>query len=516
MDGPRLLLLLFLYVLQGIPFALLQQSLPALLAQSMSFADLGILSFAMLPFAMKIFFAPLVDSLWTSQLGQRRSWVVPCTAATGILWHLLGQHIDAWMATQSTGMLSAALFAIVLLLAAQDAAVDAWALELLSKKNLAYASVCQSTGLGLGNLLGHPVLLLVTEPSGVFCHFVGDDPMLSFPRFLTVLAGLHMLVALAAALTHEESTAATTPPPPHAAVASAAEVAAAPAATTSHLRKVFRQLWSMTSSPSAVCAIVFLLLQRVCVATLDAAAVPFYMRLHQARQSHLTLLAALHAPVGIPSAIIAARAISSSEMQLLQASTRLMRFAHGLLLLCSASCPFVLLSHDVTSLPRNVLLVALSCAFVGVNKLWWTAQSTAFNAIALEDAEVRDVRASYLALFSSLSMAGKLWPTPFALLATDHLGFGWASLCFLCIGGVAAPVMDSALRRLPNGLSDGQTKELAASQQPSSSVTTTTAGENPKATSSTHSPPKRITRSSDHRAPSRTKYNQLAEPVVRG
>ena len=231
----------------------------------------------------------------------------------------------------------------------------------------------------------------------------------------------------------------------------------------------------MTSSPSAVCAIVFLLLQRVCVATLDAAAVPFYMRLHQARQSHLTLLAALHAPVGIPSAIIAARAISSSEMQLLQASTRLMRFAHGLLLLCSASCPFVLLSHDVTSLPRNVLLVALSCAFVGVNKLWWTAQSTAFNAIALEDAEVRDVRASYLALFSSLSMAGKLWPTPFALLATDHLGFGWASMLPVHRGS-AAPVMDSALRRLPNGLTTAKPR-LAASQQPSSSVTTTTAGE---------------------------------------
>ena len=48
----RLLLLLMLYMLQGVPFAMLQQSLPALLARSLSFGDLGILSFAMLPFAL--------------------------------------------------------------------------------------------------------------------------------------------------------------------------------------------------------------------------------------------------------------------------------------------------------------------------------------------------------------------------------------------------------------------------------------------------------------------------------
>ena len=127
----RLLLLLMLYMLQGVPFAMLQQSLPALLARSLSFGDLGILSFAMLPFALKVMLAPAVDILWWKRFGRRRSWVVPCTAATAVLWLVLSLTIEECMAAHATGQLSTALFAIILLLSAQDAAVDAWALELI-------------------------------------------------------------------------------------------------------------------------------------------------------------------------------------------------------------------------------------------------------------------------------------------------------------------------------------------------------------------------------------------------
>jgi hypothetical protein len=213
---------------------------------------------------------------------------------------------------------------------------------------------------------------------------------------------------------------------------------------------IARQIWRLASSRTAVCAVGVLLLQRVGVATLDAAAVPFYMRLPQARQSHFTLLAAIHFPIGIPSAILAARAMASrsSSEPLLVASTRLMRRAHMLLLLCAATCPLALLTHRVDSVARNVFLVALSCLFVGVNKLWWTALSTAFNALALDEPDAAGARATYLALLSSVSMAGKLWPTPLALLATDRLGFGAASGAFLCAGCLAAPFVDTALRQL--------------------------------------------------------------------
>ena len=203
----RLLLLLMLYMLQGVPFAMLQQSLPALLARSLSFGDLGILSFAMLPFALKVMLAPAVDILWWKRFGRRRSWVVPCTAATAVLWLVLSLTIEECMAAHATGQLSTALFAIILLLSAQDAAVDAWALELLPAQHVAYASVCQSTGLGLGNLLGHPVLLLVTEPSGVFARWVGEAPLLGFSQCLSALACVHLLVALAALVESRPSPA---------------------------------------------------------------------------------------------------------------------------------------------------------------------------------------------------------------------------------------------------------------------------------------------------------------------
>lgn len=64
-------LLLFLYVLQGIPLGL-AGSVPLILqSRSASYSDQAFFSFVFWPFSLKLLWAPLVDSLYLSSFGRR-------------------------------------------------------------------------------------------------------------------------------------------------------------------------------------------------------------------------------------------------------------------------------------------------------------------------------------------------------------------------------------------------------------------------------------------------------------
>ena len=152
---PALSLLIGLYALQGVPFALISGTLPTLFAARVSDTRIGILSVAAWPYAFKAFMAPLVDAYFS-----KRAWVVPCTLASGAIWFMLAGRIESLVADEAMVPLAAGLFVVVALLAIQDVAVDAWALELLPRQYLPYATVCQTVGMGAGNLLAHPILLL--------------------------------------------------------------------------------------------------------------------------------------------------------------------------------------------------------------------------------------------------------------------------------------------------------------------------------------------------------------------
>lgn len=67
----NILLLLFLYVLQGIPLGL-AGSIPLILqGKNVSYRDQAFFSFVFWPFSLKLFWAPLVDALYFSRFGRR-------------------------------------------------------------------------------------------------------------------------------------------------------------------------------------------------------------------------------------------------------------------------------------------------------------------------------------------------------------------------------------------------------------------------------------------------------------
>lgn len=89
-----ILLLLFLYVLQGIPLGL-AGSIPLILqSKNVSYTDQAFFSFVFWPFSLKLLWAPLVDAVYFKNFGRRKSWLVPTQYTLGIFMIYLSTQVD--------------------------------------------------------------------------------------------------------------------------------------------------------------------------------------------------------------------------------------------------------------------------------------------------------------------------------------------------------------------------------------------------------------------------------------
>ena len=158
-------LLVLLYFLQGIPLGLATGSVPFLLKDHMSYGEIGIFSLASYPYSLKLFWSPIVDAVWSSRVGRRKSWILPIQLLSGFGMLFLGSRVEAMM--ELTGKpggptvwgFTGWWFFLVLMCATQDIAVDGWALTLLTPGNVSYASTAQTVGLTAGQFLSYTVFL---------------------------------------------------------------------------------------------------------------------------------------------------------------------------------------------------------------------------------------------------------------------------------------------------------------------------------------------------------------------
>ncbi|XP_067405204.1 acetyl-coenzyme A transporter 1 [Emydura macquarii macquarii] len=168
----NILLLLFLYVLQGIPLGL-AGSIPLILqSKNVSYTDQAFFSFVFWPFSLKLLWAPLVDAVYFKSFGRRKSWLVPTQYILGFFMMYLSTQVDFLLGDEGKSpdvvALTMTFFLFEFLAATQDIAVDGWALTMLSRENVGYASTCNSVGQTAGYFLGN-VLFLALE-SASFCN----------------------------------------------------------------------------------------------------------------------------------------------------------------------------------------------------------------------------------------------------------------------------------------------------------------------------------------------------------
>ena len=188
-------LILILYLLQGLNLGL-TACMPFFLAtRGATWKDQGTFNFAYYPFSFKLLWAPLIDAVYSSRFGRRKSWLVPIQLTmVGILFFLsfyVQSFIDAGHAT----LLAIVFFGIMFLTATQDICVDGLAISLFTATNSQWTSTSQTVGQTMGRFIGSPFLL--TLESANFTNRFIREP-LSLPLQSSGLFSLEQFIRFAA------------------------------------------------------------------------------------------------------------------------------------------------------------------------------------------------------------------------------------------------------------------------------------------------------------------------------
>ncbi|CAG9860451.1 unnamed protein product [Phyllotreta striolata] len=171
-DGKNILLLFFLYTLQGIPLGL-SSAIPMILQnRGVSYKQQAEFSFVSWPFSLKLLWAPIVDSIYSTRIGRRKTWLIPTQYMIGAFMLLLSNHVNQWLGDDGNSpnieILTLLFFSLNFLAATQDIAVDGWALTMLHKDNVGHASTCNSVGQTTGFFLSYVVFMALE--SSTFCN----------------------------------------------------------------------------------------------------------------------------------------------------------------------------------------------------------------------------------------------------------------------------------------------------------------------------------------------------------
>lgn len=163
-DYKNVALLLLLYLLQGVPIGI-AQAIPILLQnRGVTYADQAKFSIVLYPFGLKLLWAPIIDSVFIKSFGRRKTWICAAQIVLVVFMIYLSYYADEWMGSAKTkpqiGILTAVFFILILFSTVQDVAVDGWALTLLQRRNVGYASTTNNVGLSIGRVIGFTVLLL--------------------------------------------------------------------------------------------------------------------------------------------------------------------------------------------------------------------------------------------------------------------------------------------------------------------------------------------------------------------
>ncbi len=222
-DKASMILLFVLYALQGIPMGF-SSSIPLILKErGASYTQLGMFSMVGLPFSLKLLWAPLVDSTYFKSIGRRKTWLVPVQLLTGFIMIWYSSQVGFWLngddvsintanqdgsSTQAhipdVSTLTMFFMLLYFMMATQDVAVDGWALTMLSRENVGYASTCNSIGQSFGFFIASQGFLALSDAT--WCQrFLGmDQPLLTIVLFLKIAGWAFIVVTLLVCIIKKE------------------------------------------------------------------------------------------------------------------------------------------------------------------------------------------------------------------------------------------------------------------------------------------------------------------------
>lgn len=170
-DRINILLLTFLYFMQGIVSGL-SAAMPLLLQNfGSTFTEQAHFSMAVWPFSLKLLWAPIIDSLYSKRFGRRKSWLIPTQYLIGIFMLLLSHYVKLWLtsdAKPNIQILTLLYFGLNFLAASLDITTDGWAIQLLKRCNVGYIATCNQCGGRTGFFIGFAMFTALE--SAEFCN----------------------------------------------------------------------------------------------------------------------------------------------------------------------------------------------------------------------------------------------------------------------------------------------------------------------------------------------------------
>ena len=159
------LLLFSLYWAQGLPVGFMTHALPVILrSEGVSLTHIGGFGLLMLPWSIKVFWAPLVDRVGSTRFGHYRSWIIPMQLLTVVTLILLSfLPINALDQPLYLFMFFVCLLAINTIGATQDVATDGLAVSILKGEQQHWGNTFQVVGSRLGFIVGGGAILWILD-----------------------------------------------------------------------------------------------------------------------------------------------------------------------------------------------------------------------------------------------------------------------------------------------------------------------------------------------------------------
>lgn len=156
-------ILFLLYMSQGLPFGFQSIALPVYLRTcGVSLTAIGFTGALALPWMLKFLWSPLVDRFGSPSIGMRKSWILPLQLLM-VAVIITASAFDP--ATEMTYLLIS-VFAVNLIAATQDIAVDGLAIDMLGPRELGPGNAAQVVGYKAGMLISGGLLVWLSAWTG--------------------------------------------------------------------------------------------------------------------------------------------------------------------------------------------------------------------------------------------------------------------------------------------------------------------------------------------------------------
>jgi MFS transporter, PAT family, solute carrier family 33 (acetyl-CoA transportor), member 1 len=426
-DKRSILLLLILYTLQGIPMGLCG-SIPIILRENgVTYENLSIFSLVSLPFSLKLLWAPLVDSIYISSIGRRKSWLLPIQTLSGLLLIFGSYRITDWIEPSAAipaaegdsisedddhhhhhdhhisnmHQLVSYFLLLYLLMATQDIAVDGWALTLLSKENVAYGTICNAIGQTFGYILANQGVLVFSDPE--WCQQVLKlaSPLVTLSSFMFFWGILFLCLTLVLFFATETSSPSST---------TGDSSGSDTVSSVSMICKNYVAIYEICQLPSIQKLLLILFTAKISLAPCDAVSV-FKLQEYGMPRSDIAILSPLLLIVSFSLPVLLGPMMAKQPLEM---------FWKGLILkLCSSICIWILFeflssssphpSHSSSHYPPFPSYFLVFSSVMIFNEI---SSNVIFNSQMSFFSQIADpsIGGTYMTLLNTMANLGSKWP----------------------------------------------------------------------------------------------------------